>query len=297
MEDYGNRLSQAVLTLIEEKYRGRNLPVWLKPYEQVDLAPRVKLIAILVVRTVREQKDIYPVDPALLMGQIMAESFFSEFALSYAFALGVCQIIPTTAREYGLICAGDLPEHSDPPYLAVEDRGQLKESEILLAERNKLVALNPFLKLNYRTQLMIALQALAENKPLSAARAQLDLLNEIDRIDGEIREARQSFKNYLMSNFNGRNIFAPDDLAVLVAFDQRLSFEKSITVMVQMMAKALRARNGNVLAAIAAYHAGLSTTMDDGMYAPYGRLPNINSTAGYVSRVLINGHEIWQRMG
>jgi len=63
-----------------------------------------------------------------------------------------------------------------------------------------------------------------------------------------------------------------------------------------MIARALRARNGNIVTAAAGYNAGLSTTIAQGVFKPYGTLPNYNETATYISRVLVFYHELNRRM-
>ena len=66
-----------------------------------------------------------------------------------------------------------------------------------------------------------------------------------------------------------------------------------------MMAENLRSRSGNILAATAGYNAGLGNTdyAKAGIYEPYGRIPNFAETVDYVSKILVNHHEIARRMG
>ena len=66
--------------------------------------------------------------------------------------------------------------------------------------------------------------------------------------------------------------------------------------MVHMLANALRVRNGNVLAASAAYNAGLRRTWtNETIYNQYGFIPNIEETSIYVSRIVANYEEISRR--
>ena len=102
------RLTLAVMDFVRENYQGRNLPVWRKPLAEVDLHKRVANICLWVVRSCHAHREVYPVDPAWVAGQIMAESFFNEFAISWALAVGICQFIGPTASEYGMVVAGYL---------------------------------------------------------------------------------------------------------------------------------------------------------------------------------------------
>ncbi|MBV1919399.1 MAG: hypothetical protein KUG73_01855, partial [Pseudomonadales bacterium] len=81
-----------------------------------------------------------------------------------------------------------------------------------------------------------------------------------------------------------------------VAFDERFTYKKPIFAMVHMLANALRVRNGNMLAAAAAYNAGLSRTWtDEVLYTQYGQLPNYSETNRYLSRIIANYEEISRR--
>lgn len=294
-EELRRRLTRATMDFIQSGYAGRKLPLWGRPLDQVDLEKRVYNLTHWIIEGVRQHLSVYPVDPAWVLGQMMTESFFNEFAVSYAFAVGVCQFIPPTAREYGMSCAGDSPAHAAPPYKLVEFAGQYKT---YLEARDRLRELRGAnARLNdCEFRLREALTAIVSGQPLPTAKAHLAYLDKAEALNAEIREARKRFKDYLEANFAGRDIFDPADAVYLRAFDARTTYRDPVPAMVLMLARALKARNGNMLAAAAAYHAGLGNTEDDGVYEAYGRIPSFESTVTYVSRLVINHYEIARRL-
>jgi hypothetical protein len=291
---FGHRLSRATLGFIEEHYRGINLPIWGVKLEQIDMEKRVTNIVHWILRGVHEHRNIHPVDPVWIVAQIMAESFFYEFAISPAFAVGVCQFIPETAREYGLrqYAAGSALGVRNP-----EVSGALAEHRRLRDELRKV-------RQEYRAfcgdqggRLRIVLAAMVEGKSFPDAEKHLGYLLAQEELETRMREAQQRYIGFLRANFAGRSIFDRKDLPFLSEFDERVLYRKPVDAMVRMMAGALRARNGNILAAASAYNAGLSTTRDSGLYEPFGRIPNITETSTYVSRIVVNHHRIVERMG
>jgi hypothetical protein len=292
---YEYRLRKAVLKMIAEHYRGRRLPVWGKNYEEVELEKRVLNIAYWVLRSVREYASIYPIDPAWLLAQIMAESFFYEFAVSPALAVGICQITQPTAEDYGLLCAGSRDEHARPPYKLPELAGKARLYYELRQERRRFSRREP----THQLSLEDALAELAAEKRTvnpDIVTEQLRYMRELKELDQRQHEARDAFRKYLKENSKGRDIFNDADVAFLLGFDQRFTYRAPIAIMAKMMARALRARNGNILAATASYHAGLGNTRADGLYAPYGRIPAFAETINYINRVLINHQEIGRQL-
>lgn len=295
-KSYQWRLAKAVLDYAQDHYSGRNLPVWRKKLEEVDLEKRVVNIVYWIMRGCAENVDIHPVDPSWVAAQIMAESFFYEFAVSYALAVGVCQFIAPTAREYGMLTAGDRPEHAKPPYIRHELAGQIEgyygtrsNWKDALRDRNGIGGKEEMLKK--------ALTAALEGKPLPEAADYIRAWDRMDELDGRVKDARDKSREYLRANFEGRSIFNARDLEFLVGFDERVTYNKPVRAMVKMLARHLAARNGNIIAAAAGYHAGLSSTQDpDRVYAPYGRIPAYEETVGYISHLFINHHEIVKRM-
>lgn len=294
-EGYETALAAAVYDFIRAGYAGRNLPLWDRPLEEIDLYRRLEHIARLVIKACRDHAAIHPVDPAWIMAQIMAESFFYEFAVSSAFAVGICQFIPETARSFGMVTAGDRPEHAAPPFVYAhlvgrqadfyELRGRKKEaSRAALGGKSR------------DDHLREALEALAAGGRKDDARVVLDGLTELDRLDEAMRVARNDFKTYLTANLQSRIIFNEADVAFLRGFDERATWTKPIGAMVQMMARALKARSGNIIAAAAGYNAGLGNTQATGVYEPYGCLPSFQETVGYVSRIFVNHYEIVRRL-
>jgi len=295
-KSYQWKLTKAILEYAQDHYAGRNIPVWRTKLENVDLEKRVVNIVYWIMRGCAESVDIHPVDPSWVAAQIMAESFFYEFAVSWALAVGICQFIAPTAREYGMTTAGDKPEHAASPFKKPELAGQIEayygtRSNWKQARRDRS-------KIGGRDEMLKkALEAAAEGRKLPEAEDYMRAWGRVDALDGEVKTARAKSKEFLEANFAGRSIFNEKDLEFLVGFDERVTYNKPVRSMCKMLARHLVARNGNIIAAAAGYHAGLSSTRDrDRVYAPYGRIPAYEETVGYISHVFINHHEIVKRM-
>lgn len=293
---YEYRLWRAVLDLIEDWYGQGNLPVWRKPLAEIDMKKRVINIAYWVMRSIPQEEDVYPVDPAWIMAQIMEESFFYEFAVSWAFAAGICQFMSATARSVGMICPENsplVPSELERPDLALS-LAQLQE---LQKERQALISSDPALFQNPQAKLKEVLSALAAGEGYPRPDSDLSRLRELERLDKRIAEARSSYRSFLQANYEGRSIFNSRDLHFLNRYDQRVTYRKPLQGMVRIMAENLRARGGNLLAATAAYNAGLSRTYTSrNGYEPYGQMPPFRETVAYLSRIVVNHHEIARRM-
>jgi soluble lytic murein transglycosylase-like protein len=296
-KDYVLRLARATHAFVADNYAGRRLPEWGKPFEAVDLERRIANIAYWAVDGARRAVEVYPVDPAWVMGQIMAESFFYEFSVSPAFAVGVCQFIAPTARDYGMITAGDLPEHARPPYKKPELAGQVL---LYYSTRDRWKQLVRSRKDNFPGEdemLLVALRTLVAGGKMARAKDYLAALDREGELSRQVKDARAKFKDYIVSNLEGRDIFKQEDVDYLRRFDERATYSKPIRAMALMLARHLKARNGNILAAAAGYNAGLGATAEDSrVYGPYGRIPNFEETVAYVSRLFVNHHEILRRM-
>jgi hypothetical protein len=221
----------------------------------------------------------------------MAESFFYEFAVSPALAVGICQITQPTAEEHGLLCAGSRDEHTRPPYKQPELADKGRAYYKLRQERRQFRRNKPtdFLTLEDALFELVAKKRTADRAIVTK---QLQYLLDLKALDRQQYEARDAFRSYLRANSEDRDIFDHADVAFLRKFDQRLTYRGPIAVMAKIMARALRARSGNILAATAGYNAGLSNTRASGLYAPYGRIPEFGETITYVNKVLLNYQEI-----
>ncbi len=294
-----HRLTRATLLYISDCYRGKNLPVWGRPFESVNLEKRIVNIVYWIASGIKEHRNIYPVDPAWVAAQIMAESFFYEFAISKSLAAGLCQFILPTAREYGMLCAGDRPEHGKAPYSNPESADKAEEYYRLKKELQDY-------KENHKSENMLTIESALEiiakddcSTQKEYAEKQLTYLNRLHESERNILTARDQYRTYLQQNISDesgqeKDIFKDTDF--FRNFDERFTYKKPISAMVQMLAKALKSKNGNILAAAAGYNAGLSRTEDSGHYKLYGKIPAISETATYLSHVLVNHYEITKRL-
>lgn len=293
---FAHSMAQSTLAFIIESYPKGNLPVWKMPLSEIDLHSRIPKICTHVVQGVLRHASIYPVDPCWIVGQMMAESFFYEFAVSSALAVGPCQFIAATARGYDLVCAD---QHGQPGGFARREdlEPEFKQAATYRDQMRALRREQPELFGNPAKLLRTLVNAQAAGKPLDAAGTYALALDRMDLLQAQYAAARDNCRLYLSENFKDRSIFAPQDVAFFEKFDQRVLYPHAINAMVKMMAQNLRARGGNILAATAGYNAGLGNTdAKYGVYSAYGRIPNFAETVEYVSRILVNHHEITRRI-
>ncbi len=295
-KNFEYRIGRAVLELIQDWYGQGDLPVWNRALADIDMEKRVVNIVYWVMRFIPDHEEVYPVDPVWIMAQMMEESFYYEFAVSWAFAVGICQFMSVTARSVGMVC----PENSDlkqselnKPELA----SALTQLQGLQKQRTELINSDPTLFKDPQSKLQEILKVLAAGGGNLEPELDLSRLEQLDALDRRIKEARSSYRSFLQANYENRSIFNPQDVRFFYRFDQRVTYRKPVQGMIQIMAENLRARNGNILAATAAYNAGLSRTYTERSgYASYGRIPPVQETVGYLSRIVVAHHEMSKRI-
>lgn len=296
-KQYQYQLTRATLDFLQDNFSNQKMPIWRKRFGEVDFEKRITNIVYWVVRAVKEHQNIYPIDPVWVIGQIMKESYFYEYAVSSSLAMGICQFIQPTAEEYKMLCAGSRDAHHRSPFKLTKYADMANEYYRLRRERNRYRRSNrPKKRYTLEEALEIIDRNDVKNHRKDAA-AYLRYLRRVEDYLAQMREARENFREYLRRNLDGRNIFNENDLQFILNFDERFTYRKPAFSMVKMMTRALRARNGNILAAAIGYNAGLSSTIDEGMYEPYGKIPPNEQATTYISHVLINHYEITRRMG
>ena len=311
---FRNALKNATLSALESAYGEQTVPIWGEKLADIDLERRVDSSCGHVLDAVSAQQNVYPVDPVLVLANMWVESSFCEFAISPALAVGPSQLMRSVARDqHHLVCGGDRPEHANPPYLLTQFAGSLDRYVGLRGERSKFVDENRSDRLSI-TNVVDLMDS--SGLPLDPGHSVSDIMGyvaffqalkgmrsrseaydkQLAELDRGIRAERDNYLAFLRENFKGKDIFDEGDVAFLNEFDQRVLPGFAIPAMVDELARGLRARNGFVPAVVAGYNVGLSRTSDGGHYGKYGGIPAIDETARHVSRVMINYHEISERL-
>lgn len=272
---YTRKLRAATMDFLKQQYPpNQPFGIWQKPFRGIEqpLEERLDKITTLAVESCKKNESIHPVDPALLVAGMYAESQFYEFAVSSALAVGVAQFIAPTARDkpYNMVCAGDLPEHHQPPYQYPELAGKQREYESLSA-------------------------GLRARKKEAEGRHSKKQQKEIAALERAVSGARESFTLYLTINTAGRDVLYEPHRAFLNSFDQRTLHEYAVPAMALYIASSLRARSGNVLAAWSAYNAGPGSTAAPGFLKKYGKLPN-GVTATYAQKIVLIAEDLNRRI-
>ncbi|MCP4414631.1 MAG: transglycosylase SLT domain-containing protein [Gammaproteobacteria bacterium] len=290
------KLVQSVLDVLETYYKGMTLQFWELPFEKIAFEKRITNIVYWVNLATSQSQWQYAVDPVWVIAQIMAESLFCEFTVSKSMAAGICQIMPDTAvKEFKMVIAGSKKSHHQAPYQKPELAASLSRYKQLLKEK---YAFSRKSKVKATFTLDKALQWLAEEKPgKQEALQQLQRIKTLRDYDKRIDSAKTDYLDFITTNIRvlgERDIFKHEEF--FTGFDERFSYKKPIFAMVSMLSNALRVRSGNILAATAAYNAGLSRTWtNEVLYTKYGKFPNFDETSHYLSRIVANYEEISKR--
>ncbi|MGH1364293.1 MAG: transglycosylase SLT domain-containing protein [Calditrichia bacterium] len=296
LENYKFRLTRATLDLLEKHYSSKPIPVWDKTFSQIDLEKRLTNIVYWLVKGIENHQSIYPLDPAWAISMIMKESYFYEFAISRALAVGICQFVQPTALSYNMLCAGQDDAHKRAPYKELKFASESNRYYELRTQRRSY-------RRKYRPKnrytIEQALEVISGNvtdDQRQKAKTQLTYEKRYNKFSDDMRQAQANYRTYLLANVEGRDIFNRKDIRFLVGFEERFTYKKPLDSMAKMLASSLRARSGNILAAAIGYNAGLSSTKAVGRYKPFGRIPAIEQSTTYLSHILVNHHDIISRM-
>ena len=100
-EEAQGKVVRATLDFMEDLYGSSGkVFLWGKKFNQIDFEKRLKWIATWTAVGIEANADVYPVDMPLFFRLMLRESQFYEFAVSDALAVGPCQFIFPTAREF-----------------------------------------------------------------------------------------------------------------------------------------------------------------------------------------------------
>jgi hypothetical protein len=294
--EYLRKLVKATLRYIEYFADGQNIALWNKPFAEVDFQKRLDLMVPEITKALTTAAK-YPVDPAWLLAQIFIESRFYEFAISSSLAFGPCQFLMSTANLFGLGCAGN--RIATVPESGIRENTELVELVDRYEEAVRL--LRDFRRSKSRFQsIRVAdvFKRIVDGD--SGLRAMAEEYLEFERQEESLRvnvtETRTRYVERVLELVRDLDIFNPADQRFLETFDQRFTY-RSLTAMVAYMGEELAKFNGNIVAATAAYNAGRSSAMDrKHPFLRYGRIPGIEETSLYVSRIMNSYSEISQRM-
>jgi len=296
LKDHQYRLYRAIIEFINDHYSNKSMPVWEKMPQEVDLDKRISNIVYWILISVQEHASIYFVDPIWIVAQIMEESFFYEHAISWSFASGICQFTMPTAQSFGMVTPlSSSLTHND---LRHAQRAEAYHRLQAITKRKKKLR-NKYSKLFNKQESLFkdSLRHHVNETAHPRAHEWLNAYKELDSLETSSRKQRMEYMSFLQSNYQDKSIFNQQDLIFFIQFDERVTYKKPIDAMVKMMAQYMRSRNGNLLVATAGYNAGLSRTYYPyAVYEPYGRIPGIEQTVSYVSKIAVNHQEIVQRM-
>lgn len=210
-------------------YRFLGQPRGLNPVEHFGLhypdlsallesEPRARRVLDEVLAATRAHKDVYPVDPLLVLALIKQESSYQSTVVSSMGAAGLMQFVPSTGRLMGL-------EPIYKPEMYKEGRGAHLRSARLLSQ---------------------AEEAMKERQFETMERK----LDGWETAQKEADQLLSSYQDELQSMAENRE---PDKRAEV---DGRFSDRRAIQAGTRYLARMMARRDGDIREALAAYNAG-----------------------------------------
>jgi len=202
--------------------------------------------------SVEKYKNIYPLDPFLVLSIIKAESSFKKYEISSSGAAGPVQLMPFTAEEMGM-------RVFSPYYYQVA----LDEREISANYYKK--ADEAMGKINFKN-------SSEENEKLSI---QVRLNKEIGSWhEAQAKSLLQRYKEELSSKVMGKTN------EELMDIDQRFIVPLAIDACVRILANNAKKLNGDKREIASSYNAGLGTVINS------GGIPFLKQTVVFQNRVI-----------
>ena len=144
-------------------------------------------------------------------------------------------------------------------------------------EKRKLIQKNRKLEKISLTEVMRDIEVQKPDKERLARQWNADLAQK-KKYDEQIQAARDQYREFIMANLEGRDIFNQNDVKFLLGFDERVTYKKPIFAMVKMLTKSLRAHNGSIIAAAAGYNAGCRTPIANRLLKTFGTIHYVLET-------------------
>ena len=206
----------------------------------------------LIKLSIEKYKNIYPLDPFLVLSIIKAESSFKKYEISSSGAAGPVQLMPFTAREMGM-------RVFSPYYyqVALDERG---------------ISANYYKKADETMGKINFKNSSEENEKLSA---QVRLYKEIGSWhEAQAKSLFQRYKEELLSKVINKT----DE--ELMDIDQRFIVPLAIDVCVKILANNAKKLNGDKREVASSYNAGLGAVINS------GGIPFLKQTVVFQNRVI-----------
>ncbi len=268
-------LSRAVVDFLDREHPdGLTMTFWdLNPRQMPYLRRHVELIVEHLFRGVRDNLDLRPVDPIVVLSLLYNESRYHPKVVSPAGAVGMAQFMPDTALDFGLgpIARQDLWE-----------RFRRIRSE-RAGERAKTVR-------SFRRR--HGVRSFSADAVIDRAieTRSVDLLEEYRRIVDAPDPAADALRDYVaaLEEVFARYQFFWDGRAPLGRIDGRVSYE-AVVQAVRYVARSLREHQGMASTAAASYNAGheaVRVRNRDSILHRFGDIPSYGETIRYVQRFM-----------
>lgn len=278
-------LTDAVLEfLLDSHPPGMTLSHWdLNPRDMPFLQGHIGKIVTHVFDGIRDNRELHPVDPVLVLSLLYNESRFAPTVVSPAGAVGMAQFMPDTALEYGLEPLG---RH----YLWERFRDLQRARREAVTKRIEA----------FKSRFGVAGFDARAVIDRAVATGDLEILREFVAInvpDEEVEAARRAYTAALKQDFASHDFFA-GGAAALQATDARVGYG-AIGKCVTYLARRLRENDGMVTSAVAAYNAGpeaVRVRNPQSVLYRFGEMPALAETVRYVQRILAVYSDIRARL-
>jgi len=270
-----SRLVSAVLAFLERSHPpGMTLSMWTQnPRDMPFLPAHLEQVVEQLFAGIAANREVWPVDPVLVLSLIYNESRFNPVAVSPAGAAGIGQFMPDTALEYGLTPLAEAPLWERFRTARQADRQARNERIRRYRERWQVAAFSAD----------AAISRALELRDLAV----LEQFREIAALRGEAETVRRNYVQTLREGFTAVDYFK-GGREQLAEVDGRTQYA-AVAATVTYIARQLRQNDGMATSAVAAYNAGPASVRvqsRESILYPVGDIPPIPETVRYVQRIL-----------
>jgi hypothetical protein len=253
---------------------GLTLTFWdLNPRDMPFLERHLELIVESLFRGVRDNIEVRPVDPLMILALLYNESRFHPKVVSGSGAAGMAQFMPDTAAEFGLAPLARLD---------LWKGYRLARAEYLKGRRRRVREFRSRYKLTAFDEGQVIDRAIETDK--------IDVLRDYRTLTEESDPSEEALAEYLtaLEEDLAKYEFFWDGREPLAALDGRIGYE-AVNRAVRYVALRMREHQGMSSTAVASYNSGpgpVRVSNPESILHRFGDIPPYAETVRYVQRFM-----------